>query len=99
MARTWLTPQSACVVNASGCVNGSEGAYVWFVLAAGVTSGACAVFFRSNEADGGRKLLHLTTAACTATPMYGPFLTASGVYVTLAGTGACATVAANKILT
>jgi hypothetical protein len=92
-----LAPRSTCVLVATASVNGSEitdqGGMVWFGLAAGHNSAACATFFGAASATAGRKLWHAVTSACLSTEMVGPFFSPSGVYVRLAGTGASALVA------
>jgi len=92
MARSWLAPNSACILVASGCAIGSQGHYCWLLLAADDTA-ACATFFGSPAATVGRQLVTLTAGACQSTGLVGPFRSPSGIYVRLSGTGASATVA------
>ena len=93
MARRWLTPSSACVVIASGCVAAGSNTYVWLGLVAPHNSAACATLYNTGTAAASNLLWTTTAAACTATDMVGPFKTGGTVYVRLAGTGASAVVA------
>ena len=92
MAQRFLTPESACVVTSSGSVNGSTGRYVWLGLTS-ASIAACAAFYRSGSATDGKQLWSLAASGYTSTPMVGPFLAPSGVYVALTGLGASAIVA------
>ena len=91
MARTWLTPSSACIVLASGSVATTTG-YAWFQLAAPHNSSACASFYQSDE-SASNQLATLVSSACLSTPMVGPFKVGACVYVRVAGSGASAIVA------
>jgi hypothetical protein len=79
MAQRWLVPVAACVLESSACI-AADGRYVWL----GFTSetGGSAVFYRSGSATAGKQLWTLAAAACSSTPMVGPFnVGGSGVYV------------------
>jgi hypothetical protein len=73
-------------------VVGSTGRYVWFGLTS-ASIAACAAFYRSGSATDGKQLWSLSASSNQSTPMVGPFLAASGVYVALTGLGASAIVA------
>jgi len=93
MARRWLTPSSACVVITSSCVSAGSDTYVWFSLVAPHNTTACATLYNTGTETASNALWTTTAAACTSTPMAGPFKTGGTVYVRLAGTGASAVVA------
>lgn len=93
MARRWLTPSSACVVITSSCVSAGSNTYVWFSLVAAHHATACGTLYNTGTAAASNLLWTTTAAACTATPMAGPFKAGGIVYVRLAGTGASAVVA------
>lgn len=91
MARTWLTPSSACIVTASGSVATTTG-YAWFQLVAACHNAACGSFYHL-DASASNQLVTLVASASTTTDMVGPFKVGRCVYVRVAGTGASATVA------
>ncbi len=81
-----IVPNSSSVFSTNACLVGSEDKWVWFALAAGMTS-ACTVIYQTNASTSGSELLCLATAACTVTPLYGPFNSPCGIYIKAASGG------------
>jgi len=90
---------SAAILTASGSVAGTDGAEVYaFGLAAGPASCALATLIDSKDGNSGSNRWTLTTSACNSANAHFGFgiWCASGVYVYLVGTAACASVAWRK---
>lgn len=96
MARSFLVPDNAELLTATGSVNDSSGAYAWLSLTAPTGNSVCGVFCGGSVYASACTLWVATVAACCVANHPTPFKCPAGVHVSLSGTGVCAVVALMK---
>ena len=78
----YLMPASGSSLGSGGSIVGSTKAAVWLSLTAATnTTASVLIGDDSSNSTAGRQIGRLTAAACTTTPLHGPFISVCGLYL------------------